>query len=40
MLSKSMIDVIFKNITMVRILATELLNTIFIVVFLNDKISP
>jgi hypothetical protein len=34
-----MINIILKNNTMIRILATELLNTILLLVF-NDKISP
>jgi hypothetical protein len=34
-----MINIIFKNKTVIRILHIELLNTILILVF-NDKISP
>jgi hypothetical protein len=34
-----MINIIFKNIMMIRILVIELLNTILLLVF-HDKISP
>jgi hypothetical protein len=34
-----MISIIFKNGTMIRILAIELLNALLLLVF-NDKISP
>jgi hypothetical protein len=34
-----MINVIFKNNTMIRILANKLLNTVLLLVFI-DKISP
>jgi hypothetical protein len=37
--SKSMINIILKNNTIIRILAIELLNTILLLVFI-DKISP
>jgi hypothetical protein len=37
--SKSVINIIFKNIIMIKILAVELLNTIILLVS-NDKISP
>jgi hypothetical protein len=36
---KSTISIIFKNNTIIRIIAIELLNTILLLVF-NDKISP
>jgi hypothetical protein len=35
-----MFNVIFKNNTMIRILAIELLNTILLLFFFNDKSSP
>jgi hypothetical protein len=38
-LLKSMISIVFKTNTVIRILAIELLNTILIL-FFNDKISP
>jgi hypothetical protein len=36
---KSIIDIVFKNNTIIKMLATELLNTILLLVF-YDKISP
>jgi hypothetical protein len=38
--SKSTINIIFKINTMIRILAIELLNTILLLEFFNDNVSP